>query len=128
MIIDSSALVAVILEEIGFDHLVEKMDTAKALAIGAPTLFETRLVLAKKPVDNARQRLNDFLETIDAGIVPFTFEHVTAAIEAYERYGKGRHPAQLNFGDCMSYAIARVSRQPLLYIGDDFSKTDIEAA
>jgi ribonuclease VapC len=128
MILDSSVLVAIVLEDIGFDLLVEKMDTAKALAIGAPTLFETRIVLAKKPVDLARQRLDDFLERIDARIVPFTSEHVTAAIEAYDRYGKGRHPAQLNFGDCMSYAIARISRQPLLFIGDDFSKTDIEAA
>jgi len=68
------------------------------------------------------------LRSIGAEIVPFGEEHYEAAVSAFLRYGKGRHPAGLNFGDCMSYALARVSGLPLLYIGDDFSKTDIQSA
>jgi len=72
--------------------------------------------------------LHGLLRSIGAEIVPFTEEHYDAAVSAFLRYGKGRHPAGLNFGDCMSYAFARVSGLPLLYVGTDFSKTDITAA
>ncbi len=81
-----------------------------------------------KSLTNASARLVDFLTGGEVRITPFTAGHLDVAFEAFERYGKGRHPAKLNFGDCMSYAVARVSGQPLLYKGDDFSKTDIEAA
>jgi len=72
--------------------------------------------------------LNGLLRNISAEIVPFTEEHYEAAVSAFLRYGKGQHPAGLNFGDCMSYALAIVSGLPLLYTGKDFSKTDIQAA
>jgi ribonuclease VapC len=126
MILDSSAVIAILLEEPGFEELEERADKAHSISIGAPTLLEVRIVLTRKSASSARLLL--FLQTIGAVTVPFTEEHLLAAVEAHERFGKGKHPARLNFGDCMSYAIARVSQEPLLFTGDDFSKTDIEAA
>jgi ribonuclease VapC len=128
MILDSSAVIAILLEERGFERLLDKADTARSVSIGAPALLETKIALSRKATGDASLRLGEFLEGSRIGIVSFTAEHLTAAFGAFERFGKGRHPAKLNFGDCMSYAIAYVSRQPLLFIGDDFSKTDIEAA
>ena len=72
--------------------------------------------------------LQGVLRSIGAEIVPFQEEHYEAAVSAFLRYGKGRHPARLNFGDCMSYALAVITGLPLLYTGDDFSKTDIQSA
>jgi ribonuclease VapC len=126
MVLDSSAIVAILLEENGFEQLADKVDTAPSVRVGAPTLLEIRIVLTRKSSSQAKLQL--FLETIGAITVPFTPEHLVAAAEAHERFGKGRHAARLNFGDCMSYAIARVAREPLLFTGTDFSKTDIEAA
>jgi ribonuclease VapC len=126
MVLDSSAVVAMLLEEGGFEQLADKVDTAPSVRVGAPTLLEVRIVLTRKSSSHAKLHL--FLQTIGAITVPFTAEHLAAAVEAHERFGKGQHAAKLNFGDCMSYAIARIAREPLLYTGDDFSKTDIEAA
>ena len=128
MILDSSAVLAILLEETGFEVLLAKADSAAQLAIGAPTLLETKIVLARKLAADASVRLVDFLESGQVRITPFTSDHLHAAFQAFEKFGKGRHPAKLNFGDCMSYAVARVSAQPLLYTGDDFAKTDIETA
>ena len=69
-----------------------------------------------------------FLRSIDAEVVPFTLAHFEAAARAFLRFGKGRHPAALNYGDCMAYATARVAQAKLLYTGDDFSNTDITSA
>lgn len=128
MILDSSAVIAILLEEAGFEPLLAKADSAEQLAIGTPTLLEVRISLARKSASNASARLVDFLTDGEVRITPFTADHLEVAFQAFERYGKGRHPAKLNFGDCISYAVALVSGQPLLYKGDDFAKTDIEAA
>jgi uncharacterized protein with PIN domain len=73
-------------------------------------------------------RLNGLLDSMRAEIVPFGSEHFEIALNAFLRYGKGRHPARLNFGDCMSYAVASLAGLPLLYTGTDFTKTDIQTA
>jgi ribonuclease VapC len=83
------------------------------------------MVLSSKLKRDARPLLNEFLRDAEVEIVPFTGEHADAATSAFLRYGKGRHPAGLNFGDAMACAIARVSGFPLLYLGDDFAKTDL---
>ncbi len=127
MILDSSAVIAMVLEEAGHASLIDKVVAADDIAIGAPTLLEVRVVLSQRP-NSAAAKLLEFLARVNVRVVPFTSEHVDAALFAHARYGKGHHPAKLNFGDCMSYAVARVSAQPLLYKGEDFSKTDIEAA
>lgn len=86
------------------------------------------MVLTTRLSRDARPALQAFLVRRDVKVVAFTNEHFDAAMDAFLRFGKGRHPAALNFGDCMSYAVAAVAGMPLLYTGNDFSKTDITAA
>ena len=91
-------------------------------------MFETAMVLTGRRVRDARPWLRGFLQSVDAEAVPFTEGHLNAAMEAFLRFGKGRHPAALNFGDCMSYAVAKVANMTLLYVGNAFSQTDIASA
>lgn len=129
MILDTSAVVAVIREEQGSAGLMEAIDAAPSIAIGAPTLFETEMVLIVREGEAAtRSALSSFLQENGIVLVPFGDRHWTFAVDAFIRYGKGRHPAKLNLGDCMTYATARVADQPLLCIGDDFGKTDLALA
>lgn len=128
MVLDSSALVAIHLKEPGYDRLVETIDRAEIVAIGVPTVLETTMVLSSRLGRDARPLLLTFLRRIEAELIPFNQEHLDAATAAFLRFGRGRHPAGLNFGDCMSYAVASVAGLPLLFIGEDFSKTDIPAA
>jgi ribonuclease VapC len=128
MVLDSSALVAILREEPGHEGFLQKALSADRTVVGATVAFETAMVLSGRWHRDARSTLHGLLRSIGAEIVPFSEEHYEAAVSAFLRYGNGRHPAGLNFGDCMSYAFARVSGLPLLYIGDDFSKTDITAA
>jgi ribonuclease VapC len=128
MVLDTSALVSIQIEEPGFQTLFRKIEEAPRVVMGAPSLFEAAMVLSARMGTDARFSLSRALRRLQVEIVPFTEEHYDAAVSAFLRYGKGRHPAGLNFGDCMSYALARVSGVPLLYTGTDFSKTDIQAA
>lgn len=128
MILDSSAIVAILLHQRGADRLVEAIATAELLAVAAPTLLETAIVITARLGDRARFLALDFVRESGAEVLPFEEVHLSAAIDAYLRYGKGRHAAALNFGDCIAYATARVTRQPLLFVGADFAKTDIQAA
>lgn len=128
MVVDASALVSILLEEPEHQRLFDKAATADLTIVGAPVALETVMVLTGRSDKDPRSLLASLLRTMAAEIVPFTEEHYDAAVSAFLRYGKGRHPAGLNFGDCMSYALARVSGLPLLYTGTDFSKTDIPAA
>ena len=128
MILDSSAVVAVALREPGFERLLGVMASGGALGIGAPTLVETTIVLSSRLGLDSRGLVNRLLFEGDVTVVPFTDAHFGTAVEAWLRYGRGRHAAALNFGDCLAYAAARVAGEPLLYTGADFSRTDIEAA
>ena len=128
MVVDSSALVAILREEPGHEPFLQKALSSDRTMVGATVAFETAMVLSGRWHRDARSTLHGLLRTIGAEIVPFTEEHYEAAVSAFLRYGKGRHPAGLNFGDCMSYALAVLSGLPLLYTGNDFSKTDITSA
>lgn len=128
MVLDSSALVAIVIEERGHERLLEKVNSANLKLVGAPSAFEAAMVLSARLHRDARSTLYRLLRNLGAAIAPFTEDHYEAAVTAFLRYGKGRHPARLNFGDCMSYALAVVSGLPLLYTGDDFSKTDVQQA
>jgi len=86
------------------------------------------MVLASRLKGDPRMAVAGALRRMDAQIVPFTEEHFDAALDAFLRYGKGRHPAGLNFGDCQSYAIASVAGLPLLFTGSDFARAGIPAA
>jgi ribonuclease VapC len=128
MILDTSAIVAVIRDEPGKDRLIEAIEQASALGIGAPTLAEASIVLTRRMGLPGRLALTGFLEENEVVAIPFDEAHWRAAAQAFIRYGKGRHPAALNYGDCMTYATARLAEHPLLFVGDDFAKTDIPVA
>jgi ribonuclease VapC len=128
MVLDSSAIVAVHLHEPGHERLIDAMDGADVLVIGTPTLLETAMVLSARLAQDARPLLFAFLRRVRAEVVPFNEAHLDVAVAAFLRFGRGRHPAGLNFGDCMSYAVAATAGMPLLFTGDDFSHTDIAVA
>lgn len=128
MIVDSSAILSILWREPGAEALVEKLLSADEKGIGVPTLVESGLVLTSRIEGDALAVLSGFLQIFEIVPVPFTARHWPAAIEAFRRFGKGRHPAALNFGDCLSYATARLAARPLLFVGNDFSQTDLEKA
>ena len=128
MIIDSSAILAILFREAAAEALLSTIVNADFAGIGAPTAAETGVVLTNRLGQNATGSLLRFFEETGIEIVPFTDLHWQRAIDAYARFGKGRHPAALNFGDCMTYATAALARQPLLCQGNDFRKTDLELA
>jgi ribonuclease VapC len=126
LIIDSSAIVAIFFRESGADEILGTIVESDFAGIGAPTATETGLVLTAALGENATGSLLRFFEESGIEIVPFTDLHWQRAIDAYTRFGKGRHPAALNFGDCMTYATASIAQQPLLCRGNDFRKTDLD--
>ena len=128
LILDSSAIVAVMLQEPGFEFILERIGIADNIGVGTPTAVEAAIVLSARLGRDARPRLFQFLREAEAELIPFGAEHLDAAVDAFLRYGKGRHPAGLNFGDCLAYAISRMSGVPLLFTGSDFRKTDIPVA
>ena len=128
MILDSSAIVAIALRQPGFELLLSKIGSATDVAVGAPTLSEAAIVLSARLQRDARGLLARFVQEGSIAIVPFGEAHFAVAVDAWLRYGKGRHAAALNFGDCLSYAAATVAGQPLLCVGKDFSKTDLALA
>ena len=128
MILDSSAVVAVVLREPGFEELIDRLDAASVAGIGAPTLAEAGVVLAARLGRDPRGILARLLQEMEIETVPFGEAHWQETVEAYRRFGKGKHPASLNFGDCMAYATAQLAEQPLLCTGREFGKTDLELA
>ena len=128
MIIDSSALVAVVIEDPEFDLVWGKLGTAEGIGVGAPTLFEAGMVLRARLGPRGRTLLGALIGRLGAEVLPFHDQHWPVALDAFTRFGKGRHQAALNFGDCMAYATASVAGEPLLCVGDDFAQTDLELA
>lgn len=128
MILDSSAIIGVLLREPGCESLLQRLAEADVVAVGVPTLTETGIVLCARLGPTGKSLLGRFVQESGAVTIAFGDEHWGAAVDAYMRFGKGRHPAALNFGDCMTYATARVAGQPLLCLGEDFARTDIELA
>ncbi len=128
MVLDSSAIVAIHLKEPGYEGLLRSLEAAEVVVVGVPTLLETTMVLSSRLKMDARPLVLAFVRRVDAEVVPFHEEHLDVATVAYLRFGRGRGRAALNFGDCMAYAVASVAGMPLLFTGDDFGKTDIEAA
>jgi len=128
LILDTSAVIAVVRRELVHRDLEDAMAGANPLAIGAPTMFEIGLValgrFGRKGWDAAARFLQDW----DVEVISFDERHARVALDAFARYGKGRHPAGLNYGDCMTYAIARVAGLPLLFTGEDFAQTDVAIA
>jgi ribonuclease VapC len=128
LIVDSSAVVALLRGEPRQLDISARLFEAEMIAIGAPTLLETTMVMTRISPDNGESMVSAFVAQLSVEVIPFEQKHWQVAAEAFVRFGKGKHPAALNFGDCMTYATARVAELPLLFIGDDFAQTDIEPA
>ena len=130
MIVDSSALIAILLREPGCERLRERLLYAEgAVRLASPNYLETSIVVDGWRDPAARRKFDDLIEEFAIEIVSFTPEHARIAREAYRDFGKGSgHPARLNFGDSIAYALASSEREPLLFVGDDFPHTDIEPA
>jgi len=128
MVIDSSALIAIMAGEPEWRPLIAAITASSICLVGAPTMMETSMVVLGRHGEGKLQDLRDFCARSAIDVVPFGPEHVDLALDAFRRYGKGRHPAGLNFGDCFSYALAKATGEPLLFKGDDFSQTDIKRA
>lgn len=128
MILDSSAIVAIAQREPVARRLVAALVSAREVGIAPQTWLETSIVLASKGMIDPRGFLQEFGLEFRVESIAFTAEHGREALDAWERYGKGHHAARLNFGDCISYATARIAGRPLLFVGDDFARTDIEPA
>jgi ribonuclease VapC len=128
VILDSSAIVAIALREPRFEALLRKVSDAPNVAVGAPTLSEAAIVLSARLERDARGLLARFLQEGSIATIPFGEAHFSVAVEAWLRFGKGRHPAALNFGDCLAYAAAALAGEPLLCVGEDFPQTDIALA
>ena len=128
MILDASALVAIALDEPGRPMLVAKINAADMLAVAAPTLVEAGIVLSSRSGQEASELLAELLAAADMVVIEFGPRHWQEAVSAWWRFGKGRHSACLNFGDCLAYAAAVVAGEPLLATGDDFRQTDVALA
>ena len=128
MLLDSSALVALVMAERPARAVFDALAQAPVRAVGAPTLVETAMVLAGRRAAASLGGASDLvlvMTRFEVTVVPFGQDHWLMAWAAFLRYGKGRHPAGLNFGDCLTYAVAKLSGLPLLCIGGDFAQTDL---
>ena len=123
--VDTSVIIAIAADEpeaevfrplIGREHVI----------IGWPTLLETRMVLTGKGFASAARMIERLSETPNVTTVAFDGKHYRAAEDAFERFGRGRHPAGLNMGDCFSYAVAAIAKAPRLFKGQDFGRTDVK--
>jgi len=131
MFVDASALTAILTGESDARDLFERLERGSPRLTSPMAVWETVVAVARRrnmEVHDAEGAVEAFLTDFGIEVVAIPAEARREAIRAHVRYGKGRHPAALNFGDCFAYACARHARSPLLYKGDDFSRTDIEAA
>ncbi|MBX9931826.1 MAG: type II toxin-antitoxin system VapC family toxin [Methylobacterium sp.] len=132
MFVDASALVAILFAEPGYLPVADRLRLAKEPITSAFAVFETVMALCRKrgyTVDDGEAETRGFLAAANVACVPIADDEARIALVAHARYGKGRgHPAQLNIGDCFAYACARTHNVPLLFVGNDFSRTDIASA
>jgi ribonuclease VapC len=125
LVLDKSIPVALLGAAPGSDALLAAIDSAPALAMGAPTTAAAACELIRRYGLGGRAFLSRFLEEHEVASIPFDGKHWTAASDAFLRFGEGRHPANLDYGDCMTYATARIAGRPLLFAGEDFARTDL---
>ncbi len=129
MVIDSSALIALLLGEPETADFVSAIAAASTRLVGAPSYLETAIVMLARSGPGAQESVDRLLGELSVEIIPFTHDQAVIAIAAYRQYGKGSgHPAGLNFGDCFTYALAKLTGEPVLFKGNDFSRTDLAIA
>ncbi len=128
MVIDSSAVIAILFDEPEARALLSRLAAAEVCRLSSASLVEVGIVLRRDGAAQRRLAFDEMLRLFSIKIEPVTEEQAYLALAAYDRFGKGTgHPASLNYGDCFSYALAKESGEPLLFKGDDFARTDIEA-
>lgn len=128
MIVDTSALVAIVTAEPGYERLLRTIAEAADPVLPAFCLLEAHMVIRGRFPPEMVVTLDRVVAETGLRIAAFTEPHATLARDAFDRYGKGRHAAGLNLGDCMAYAVARVEGRSLLFVGRDFARTDVAAA
>jgi len=126
MVIHTSAIMAILLGEPAAGQLVEALEADRTRLVSAATVVQTSLVVLGRFGEMGDPQVDRLLRGIGAEVVPVGLEQVAIARDAALRFGRGRHPAALNFGDCFSYALAMESGEPLLFVGEDFAKTDVD--
>lgn len=128
MVIDTSALMAILRREPEEQEFRNAIKLASSRLLSASTRVEIGIVALGRAGDAGLEQLQALLETLRLETVPLSADHAGLAIDAFRRFGKGRHPAGLNFGNCFSYSLAKATGEPLLFKGQDFSQTDIKRA
>lgn len=128
MVVDTSVVVAILLKEPDREALMRKLARASSRQLSSVSYLEAGIVLTSHFGDVAELSLDRMLLQARIEIVPVTSTQAKLALEAFRRYGKGRHPAKLNLGDCFSYALAKSTAEPLLFKGNDFARTDVVVA
>ena len=128
MVVDTSAIVAAVASEVDANRYREAMLSASMVAMSSVSVLEARIVLESRYGSEAVIAFGEMLEQVSIAVVPFDEEMTLTAFDAFLRFGKGRHPAALNIVDCAAYATAKGLGRPLLFKGNDFSRTDVASA
>lgn len=128
MIVETSALVAIVFNEPDADSLIDRLRTYAVRRMSIASYVEVAMVVERRGDPAFMTLANNFIVATRIVLEPVTIEQGQRAIEAFHRFGKGRHPAKLNFGDCLSYGLAKSMDEPLLFKGNDFTQADIVAA
>ena len=128
MVVDSSAVLAVLFNEPERDAFVDALSAAAVRLMCSVNVLEAAVVVSSRKGPHGAREFDLLLHRAEIEVMPFTADHLRLALDVYERYGKGRHPAQLNLGDCCAYALARYTGEPLLFKGSDFPLTDVTPA
>lgn len=128
MVVDSSAILALLMNEPEAEKFAEALSIASIRRMSTANFLEASIVIETRHGLAGGEKLDELIEKAQISIVPVTVEQANTARNAYRAFGKGRHPAGLNFGDCFAYALAKTQDEALLFKGDDFTKTDIQIA
>jgi ribonuclease VapC len=128
MILDTSAIIAILFNEDDAETYAKAITRAESCRVSAATFVETAIIVETQTKNNGGRQLDAFIRRAGIAIEPVTEEQAHIARQAFIDFGKGRHPAGLNYGDCFSYALSKTTREPLLFKGKDFARTDLTAA
>lgn len=126
MVLDTSAVIAILQNEPDSDALVAAMANADIIRISAASIVDAGIIIHARFGDAGEMELDQFIHRLGISVIPVTPEQADIARTAYRKFGKGQDPAGLNFGDCFSYALSTSLHEPLLFTGNDFSKTDLQ--
>lgn len=128
MVLDTSAIISILQNEPDSNQLIAEIEKADSLKVSAATVVEAGIVMYSRYGDAGEVEVDQFLFRLGIVVVPVTQEQAEIARTAYRNFGKGNHTAGLNYGDCFSYALSKSLKEPLLFVGEDFSKADLHGS